>query len=131
MAELISGMLSTSRYKREQGKVARQVTFAAILALVAIGAWRWSSQTGLTATGRFVWPMVLLAVGAFLAFRVVNIPRFAEFLISVESEMNKVSWPSRDELKRASLVVIIVIFLLVAILFAYDVFLKWLVGLFL
>ena len=36
--------------------------------------------------------------------------------------MNKVSWPSRGELFRASMVVILVIFFLAAILlFAYDV----------
>ena len=34
--------------------------------------------------------------------------------------MNKVSWPSRGELFRASVVVIVVIFFLAAILFAYD-----------
>ena len=38
------------------------------------------------------------------------------------------SWPSRGELFRASLVVIVVIFLLTAILFAYDVVLKFIVG---
>ena len=42
--------------------------------------------------------------------------------------MNKVSWPSRGELYRASLVVIVVIFLLTAILFAYDLVLKFVVG---
>jgi preprotein translocase subunit SecE len=47
-------------------------------------------------------------------------PTFADFLISVEGEMNKVSWPSRSELFRASLVVILVIFFLAALLFGYD-----------
>ncbi len=66
-----------------------------------------------------------LALGAWIAFRIVNIPSFADFLISVEAEMNKVSWPSRGELYRASLVVIVVIFLLTAILFTYDLVLKF------
>jgi preprotein translocase subunit SecE len=78
--------------------------------------------------GRYIAPVVLLALGAWLAFRIVNIPRFADFLISVEAEMNKVSWPSRGELYRASLVVIVVIFLLTAILFTYDLVLKYVVG---
>ncbi len=52
-------------------------------------------------------------------------PAFADFLISVEGEMNKVSWPSRGELFRASLVVILVIFFLAALLFAYDAVLTW------
>ena len=68
------------------------------------------------------------AIGAWAAFRVVNIPRFAEFLISVENEMGKVSWPSRGELFRASLVVLIVIFMLTAILFTYDFVLKAIIG---
>ncbi len=55
-----------------------------------------------------------------VAFRIVNIPRFAEFLISVENEMGKVSWPSRRELFQASMVVIVVIFMLTAILLGYD-----------
>ena len=55
-------------------------------------------------------------------------PAFADFLISVEGEMNKVSWPSRSELFRASLVVILVIFSLAAILYAYDLVLAYIVG---
>jgi preprotein translocase subunit SecE len=39
--------------------------------------------------------------------------------------MNKVSWPSRHELFRASVVVILVIFFLAALLFGYDVLLAW------
>ena len=63
---------------------------------------------------------MLLAVGLWASFRIVQMPTFADFLISVEGEMNKVSWPSRGELFRASLVVILVIFFLAALLFAYD-----------
>ena len=35
-------------------------------------------------------------------------PAFADFLIAVEAEMNKVSWPTRHELIRASMVVMLV-----------------------
>jgi preprotein translocase subunit SecE len=75
--------------------------------------------------GEYIMPALVLAFGAWASFRIVNIPRFADFLISVEAEMNKVSWPSRAELYRASLVVIVVIFLLTAVLFAYDLVLRW------
>jgi preprotein translocase subunit SecE len=127
VAELIAGLFTTSRYKRTQGKIARQVTFLSLAAIVAIGAWR-MSDVATNDMARYVWPLVVLGVGCFIAFRVVNIPQFADFLISVEAEMNKVSWPGRDELIRASLVVIVVIFLLVAILFGYDLVLKMIVG---
>jgi preprotein translocase subunit SecE len=57
------------------------------------------------------------------SFRIVQMPSFADFLISVEGEMNKVSWPSRGELFRASMVVMVVIFFLAALLFFYDLIL--------
>lgn len=123
MAELIAGMFTYSRYKRNQGRIARQATFFAILAAVAIGAWRLSAVAN-DEWGRYIIPAAIVAVGAWAAFRIVNIPRFAEFLISVENEMNKVSWPTRAELYRASMVVIVVIFLLTFVLFVYDFVLR-------
>jgi preprotein translocase subunit SecE len=58
----------------------------------------------------------------------VNFPKFADFLISVEGEMNKVSWPSKGELIRSSIVVIVVIALLAAVLFFYDIFWQFIFG---
>jgi len=123
VAELIAGMFNTSRYKRSQGKVARQLTLAAMAVIVAVGAWKLSSL-GETEVEQYVTPLVVLAIGWWASFRIINLPKFADFLISVEAEMNKVSWPDRSELWRASLVVIIVIFFLAALLFTYDVILK-------
>jgi preprotein translocase subunit SecE len=40
--------------------------------------------------------------------------------------MNKVSWPSRGELFRASIVVMLVIFFLAGLLFFYDLALEYL-----
>jgi len=117
-------MFNASRYKRSQGKMARQVTFAAMAVIVAVGAWKLSAM-GATDVGQYVVPVVVLAVGLWASFRIVNIPRLADFLISVEAEMNKVSWPRRDELWRASVVVIVVIFLLAGILFLYDAILDF------
>ncbi|MDZ4657676.1 MAG: preprotein translocase subunit SecE [Bythopirellula sp.] len=127
MAELITGMFHASRYKRSQGKIARQVTFAAIALVFAVAAWNMFGMAQ-TDVNRYVIPSIVFAVGAWIAFRIVNIPSFADFLISVEAEMNKVSWPGRTELWRASMVVIVVIFLLAAILFTYDLVLRFIVG---
>jgi preprotein translocase subunit SecE len=55
----------------------------------------------------------------------VNYPPFADFLINVEAEMVKVSWPTRTELFRSSVVVMLTIFGLAAILALYDVFWQW------
>jgi len=124
VAELIAGMFNASSYKRTQGKVARQLTLAAMAAAVAVGAWRLSTTSDASALQQYVVPLLLLAAGWWASWRVVNIPRFADFLISVEAEMNKVSWPARSELWRASTVVIVVIFFLAGLLFVYDLVLK-------
>jgi len=125
VAELIAGMFHTSPYKRSQGKIARQITFAAMALAVAVGAWKFSEgQAGTSAVMQYLVPLVSLAAGLWISFRIVNIPRFADFLISVEAEMNKVQWPGRSELWRASLVVIVVIFFLAAALFVFDIVLN-------
>jgi preprotein translocase subunit SecE len=127
-------MFQAALYKRSQGRIARQLTFAALAIAVAVGCWRLSVSLETWAWSRnwarsmAVSVDVLAAVVALAAFvplvwvcyRVVNIPRFADFLIAVEAEMNKVSWPSKPELIRASLVVLFVVFLLSAVLFLYD-----------
>ena len=53
---------------------------------------------------QYIVPLTVLVGGLWASFRVVQLPSFADFLISVEAEMNKVSWPSWDELIRASIV---------------------------
>lgn len=115
-------LLRFSVYKRSQGKVARQVTFGILLAVLLIGVWRlnvvgWISPPAAnhSVTG------VLLVLSGWISFRLVNIPKFADFLISVEAEMTKVSWPSRDELIRSSAVVMFTIFALAGLILAYDV----------
>ncbi len=127
MAELIAGMFVASRYKRSQGKVARQLTFAAMALAIAVGAWKLSTiatpdpdNAMMSVVRQYLMPFAVLAAGTWASFRIVNLPKFADFLISVEAEMNKVSWPSRSETWRASVVVIFVIFFLAALLFTYD-----------
>jgi len=114
-------------YKRNQGRIARQATFAALALIVALGAWSLSEfLQDRGPVSHYLVPFVLLVAGVWASFRIVNMPSFADFLISVEGEMNKVSWPSRGELFRASIVVMLVIFFLAALLFVYDFVLEWL-----
>jgi preprotein translocase subunit SecE len=112
-------------YKRSQGRITRQVTFAALLATIALGLLRLSlTMTGKGQGYQLGLPFLLLALGAWVSYRVVNIPAFADFLIAVEAEMNKVSWPSRTELFRATMVVLIVIFAVGFYLAGCDMFWK-------
>jgi len=128
-------LLTAAVYKRHQGRFARQATFAALALTVAVGAWRLyeflqpatigapsdSAMGGLLVPWLIV-PAIVLAVGLWLAYRVVNLPRFADFLIAVEAEMAKVSWPSGQEVFRSSAVIIFLMFALAGILAAYDLF---------
>jgi preprotein translocase subunit SecE len=117
-------------YKRSQGRIVRQVTFAALALALLIGLWRlvWtlrgigeSCPTWLC----FGLPGLLAVVGLWVAYRAVNWPAFADFLIAVEAEINKVSWPSRGELFRWSVVVIVMIFSIGLLLAAFDFFWVW------
>jgi preprotein translocase SecE subunit len=66
-------------------------------------------------------PVVLSALMFWVAWRVVNIPAFADFLIATEAEMNKVSWTNRRRLFQDTIVVLVTVFLFTAFLFIVDV----------
>src|SRR5215218_45863 len=94
--------------------------------MVVLGCWRMSGYySDQSHVLRYYVPLAFAAIGLWISFRVVQMPAFADFLISVEGEMNKVSWPARSELFRATVVVILVVFFLAALLFAYDAALTW------
>ena len=143
MRSFFGELFQAGVYKRTQGRIARQVTFAVIMLGVILGAWRlylfvgphlrytedeWNTNFFVQGWMYFrSWPYCpyfmagfLLAIGLWLGYRLVNLPQFADFLIAVEAEMNKVSWPSRGELLRSALVVIVVIFILATVLFTFD-----------
>jgi preprotein translocase subunit SecE len=119
-------LFHTRIYKRSQGRITRQVTFFSMaIALVAV-AYRLSDTMSETKAALYLGvPGLLLLVGVWICYRIVNLPAFADFLIAVEAEMNKVSWPSRGELYRHSIVVLVVLFILSAVLFGYDIVWKW------
>ena len=122
MNEFIQELFHSGIYKRTQGRITRQVTWAAMVIVMFLGVWRLEQTlTGVWHTGlRLGVCGGLLLVGVWVAYRVVNMPAFADFLIAVEAEMNKVSWPTRNELFRASVVVLVTIFSLTIVLFFFD-----------
>ncbi|MBN1590638.1 MAG: preprotein translocase subunit SecE [Pirellulales bacterium] len=121
MSAFFQELLRAGIYKRSQGRICRQVTFAAIAIVLALGLFA-LSETLVTRgpTWQYGLPGLLLFVSWWAAYRLVNVPAFADFLIAVEAEMNKVSWPSRHELIRGSMVVLITIIFLAIILFGFD-----------
>ena len=122
---LTSELFHSNFYKPTQGLIVRRLTALAVAVIIGLGCWRLSGFLPGLVENRLVAaiaiPGVLLLAGLWFAFRLVNWPKFADFLIAVEAEMNKVTWPSKDELVRASIVVIFTIFFLAITLFAFDV----------
>ncbi len=128
-ARLTSELFHASVYKPTQGRIVRQLTALALWIVFALGAWTlYATMRGFSSSSSYlpaIVPSVLLAAGLWFGFRLVNWPRFADFLIAVEAEMNKVTWPSKDELIRAAIVVIFTIFFLATTLFLFDVVWQW------
>ena len=121
-ASFVSELFRFGLYKPNQGRIVRQVTFLTAAFLGCLIAWeikRSPWMSGLGAEG-YLAMLGIAAVMVWLSFRLVNYSVFADFLIAVEAEMNKVSWPTRRELWNASVVVIFVIFSMAAFLFLFD-----------
>ncbi len=116
-----------SLYKPGQGKWVRWGTVAAMAIIVLTGTW-WISEKEL-ATQEAMYKVLAAAIwtllGAFLTFWLVNSPKMAEFMIMTESEMRKVSWPTRKEVIAATKVVILVTLILGVILYFVDAFFLW------
>lgn len=118
-----------SVYKKGQGKITRICTgiaAAGILALVA--NWLYTALTTRalqSGSGRQIALGIVLALlvgGAALAWRLMNRPQGAEFLITTDSEMKKVNWASRRELFGSTRVVIIFLVLIGFFLFFADLY---------
>ena len=113
-----------SIYKKGQGKWVRWGTVAAMALAIAIGV-VWLVQEPYLALTEAPVKVGAAAVWvlfwAWVAFCLVNSPKMAEFLIATESEMRKVSWPSRREVSNSTKVVILLTAILGILLFAVDI----------
>ena len=121
-------LLSPAIYKRTQGRRVRQTTAGLVIVWVVYGCYTLANGPLLDATRevRFAVPAVLGVVLSWLAYRAVNIPQFADFLIAVEVETKKISWPTMQRCFRAGAVVIVTMFFMAAMLFLYDQVWIWL-----
>lgn len=123
-AAIFSELLRADIYKRTQGKWARQLTCLAIWVAVLLTAWRLHALLIASGPGmQFGVAGTVAVLGLWVGYRLVNYAPFADFLIAVEAEMYKVSWPTRQELTRSSIVVVLLVVGLGVILFALDLIL--------
>jgi len=115
-------------YKSNQGRMVRQFTFFAVAVIAAFGCMTLANGP-LMSSAKSVQvgvPLLIWLFVCWVAFRMVNIPRFADFLVSVESELEKVTWPTRHEVVQATIVVLCMMFFLGVFLFLVDLIWTWL-----
>ena len=121
LAQFMANLAQTNLYKPMQGRYARLYTALGLGVVVALGLWRlFDTLSSATPATRFGVPVLVGVALGWLIFRLVEYPPFVEFLIATEAEMNKVSWTSRDDLYRATTVVLATVFLMATFLFGVD-----------
>jgi preprotein translocase SecE subunit len=70
---------------------------------------------------RAVIPTVIFLAIAWAMFRVLNTPRYADFMIDTEGEMKKVSWSTKKEIITSTKVVIMTVIFMAILLVVADV----------
>jgi len=117
-------------YKKGQGTIARWIAFLGLSGLAGFGTYELydalSGTTGnLSLAGASVPWSVLISGLVFVAAEIltawlINLPKFVDYLIMSEIELRKVSWPTREELKRQTAVVIIALIVFSFVLWLAD-----------
>lgn len=148
------GWFHTSPFKRALGQKVRRLTMLGILLIGGSGVYslifqgilpeNWTLAIPFTqkegapggtyqtftllAEARYTLPILLMGLTLWVAYRVVNMPVFAEFLIATEAEMNKVSWSSRKRLAQDTVVVLVTTVFMALFLLVVDLFWGWLLS---
>jgi preprotein translocase subunit SecE len=119
----LSELFSFGLYKRSQGRLARRLSGVAVAAIAILGAWSFQVTFAAewSAPVKYGVPGTVAVLGCWLAFRVIHFEKFAEFLIATETEVEKVHWPDRQHVQRASVVVIVTMLLMGGMLFLFDI----------
>lgn len=78
------------------------------------------TQLTLLPSVQYTVPLLLLVGSLWLAWRAVNMPAFADFLIATEAELNKVSWTTQKKLVQDTIVVLVTVVLMAVFLFGMD-----------
>jgi preprotein translocase SecE subunit len=134
------GWFTLKPYKKGQGLRCRRGTMIGVLAIIGAGLWVYAWSRSLTISTQWQLdipfdpqhylvlmyaPMltasVLIAIlGMWFAYRLVNYPRFADFLIATDAELNKVSWSTRKRLFQDTIVVLTTVILMAVFLLLMD-----------
>ena len=122
VAGFFANFLSTKRYLPNQGKRARPLTALGFGIVAAAGVYTLFQRFYIDnpPATRYTVPAVVAAVSAWIIWRLIEYPPFADFLIGTEAEMKKVSWTSKEDLIRATTVVLATVLILTVFLFGVD-----------
>ncbi|MDE2506400.1 MAG: preprotein translocase subunit SecE [Planctomycetota bacterium] len=122
VGDFLLNLVKTGTYKPRQGWYARVYTALGVGAIFLVGVYRLHDilLASYSATAAFGIPALVAAGLGWITFRLVQYPPFVEFLIATEAEMNKISWTSRDDLYRATCVVLVTVILLTIYLFMIN-----------
>ena len=117
----LANLVRADLYKPIQGRYARLYTALGLGLIVAAGAYQvWQASMEYSPLWRFGLPLLFAAALGWVVFRLVHFPPFADFLIATEAEMNKVSWTTKDDLIRATTVVLATVLFMALFLFVVD-----------
>ena len=131
------GWFRAKSFKTSQGQRVRRLTILGILLLAGTGIMTlishdllrgdWVVHLPFTSLAvsllpdiKFTVPLLTAAIGLWAAWRAVNYPTFADFLIATEAEMNKVSWTNRKRLVQDTIVVLVTVLMFSIFLLAID-----------
>jgi len=128
-------------YKKGQGKYTRLCSAFGAAVISVLGCIQLYNKLAAAEFGlsnkAAMWVSTMVPTAVFVAlailiFWIVNRPTTADFMISAEGEMKKVSWASRKEIAVSTFIVIVVVVFMAAMLgvadFSFQLFFQWLLG---
>jgi preprotein translocase SecE subunit len=125
-------------YKPGEGGIARATAFWSLAGFAFFAGQRfhlWSQRfeffekdllgaeipvLSLLVTPSLIGGVVIFSLAVWGALRLLNTPKVADLLIDTELEMKKVTWPSFDEARKASFIVIACVVVLTGFLLLAD-----------
>jgi preprotein translocase subunit SecE len=126
MYDLFKELFRVRRYKNNQGRLIRRLTMIGVWAVFVCGAYKFTLLAFDWApllreqSVRYIVALLITLIGMWFGYRLVHWPTFADFLVSVESEMVKVSWPGKAELYSSTIVVLVMFVILSAMIYVFD-----------
>ena len=140
------GWFHTNSFKSTQGLKVRRYTLVGVLIVGWTGAWSlyhhmalgtgdlmlsmpfYDKAIAVLSSKEVTVPLAIALLTGWFAWRLVNVPTFADFLIATEAEMNKVSWSTRKRLFQDTVVVLVTVVILTSFLLVVDLFWGWLLS---